>query len=65
MNQNILPGINLNVDFATNLASLKIGEVLISFEWNNDAELIFADLENACPIELLSVIGQIEQYTNI
>lgn len=65
MSEQILPGIHLTVDVPTKNATLQIGNTSIEFEWNADAQSIFTDLENACPIELLSVIGQVERYATI
>lgn len=65
MSEQILPGIRLTVDVRTNNATLQIGNTSIEFKWNEDAQSIFADLENACPIELLSVLGEVERYVTI
>lgn len=62
MSEQILPGVRLTVDVPTNNATLQIGNASIEFEWNADAQSIFTDLENACPIELLSVIGEVEKH---
>lgn len=62
MSEQILPGVRLTVDVPTNNATLEIGNTSIEFEWNADAKRIFEDLEGACPIELLSVIGEVEKH---
>lgn len=62
MSEQILPGVRLTVDVSTNNATLQIGNTSIEFKWNADAKLIFEDLEGACPIELLSVISEVEKH---
>lgn len=60
----VLPGVELKVDSVANKAILTLGETNIHFDWNDDAQMIFNDLEGACPIELLSVLANVGQLSS-
>ena len=59
----IMPGVILSVDNRSEKAILIIGQQHIKFDWNYDAYLIFRDLDNADPVELLATIAQCEKYS--
>ena len=59
----IIPGVILSVDNRSEKAILIIGQQYIKFDWNYDAYLIFRDLDNADPVELLATIAQCEKYS--
>ena len=60
---NIMPGVHLSVNYRSGTATLTIGGQVVIFNWNYDAYLIFRDLDNADPIELLATIAQCEKYS--
>ncbi|MGE7624620.1 hypothetical protein ACQKMD_16645 [Viridibacillus sp. NPDC096237] len=57
----IIPGVEL-VILSNKEAVLTINDNPIEFEWNNDAAEIFANLEDACPVELLAVLARCEMH---